>query len=69
MTPAAARASAAAELRTAASIRCDIAEASPQSPRRPGMFDAHRDCLRTARFCRELARLLTLTPQHERTTP
>jgi len=43
---------AAQELRTAASIRRDIAATDRRSSYRKGMIDAHRDCIRTARYVR-----------------
>lgn len=58
MTPAAARTIAAAELRTAASIRRDIAALRKGSSYRRGAIDAHRDCIRTARYARLCDQLL-----------
>jgi hypothetical protein len=48
---------AAQELRTAASIRRDIAAINIKSSYRKGMVDAHRDCIRTARYVRVFRQL------------
>lgn len=52
VTSAAASATTAAELHNAAWIRREIAGAGATSSRRRGMIDAHRDCIRTARYAR-----------------
>lgn len=58
MTYTAARAIAATKLRTAASIRRYIAVLPKDAPYRRGARDAHRDCIRTARYCLAYAKLM-----------
>lgn len=58
MTYTASRANTAAELRTAASIRRLIADLPKSSSYRRGALDAHRDCIRTARYCSAFGKLL-----------
>ena len=48
---------AAAELRSAASIRRDIAKMPIYSRYRKGAIDAHKDCIRTARYLTSYAKL------------
>lgn len=58
MTEAAARATAATEIRNAAWIRRQIAATDRRSVSRRGMADAHRDAVRTARYLRVYGKLL-----------